>query len=65
MLNNRYTVIVGSPLLRPGLTISTECSGKYLVDVVATLMGAVRQINDPPQQVVSYREGTNQGSGRP
>ena len=45
-MNNKYTITVGSPLLRPGLTITTEVSERYLVDAVRTLMGAIREINE-------------------
>lgn len=47
MLNNRYRIRVEAPLLRPGLTIETEVSERYLVEVVETVMGMVREINAP------------------
>lgn len=46
-MNNKYIVRVGHPLLRPGLTIETEASEKYLTAVVAKLMETVREINKP------------------
>jgi len=45
-MNNKYVIKVGHPLLRPGLEIETEASEKYVVAVVNTLMGKVREIND-------------------
>ena len=44
-MNNKYKIKVGSPLLRAGLTIETECSEKYLTDVVDVLINKVREIN--------------------
>ena len=44
-MNNKYKVIVEAPLIRAGLTIETECSEKYLSDVVDTLLNKVRDIN--------------------
>ena len=47
-MNNKYTIKVGHPLLRPGLTIETEASEKYLESVVRELMDQVRNINMTP-----------------
>ncbi len=44
-MNNAYTITVGAPLLRPGLTITTVVSYGYLVDAVGNMMGAVRVVN--------------------
>lgn len=44
-MNNKYTIRVGHPLVRPGIEIETEASEKYLVPVVQNLMQAVREIN--------------------
>ena len=44
-MNNKYKIKVESPLLRAGLSIETECSEKYLTDVVSTMMDKVREIN--------------------
>jgi len=44
-MNNKYKVKIKSPLLRAGLEIETECSEKYLVDVVKKLLDKVREIN--------------------
>jgi hypothetical protein len=44
-MNNRYKIKVESPLLRPGITITTECSEKYVVPVVEKVMEIVREIN--------------------
>lgn len=45
-MNNKYIVKVSHPLLRPGLTIETEASEKYVVKVVKMLMDKVREINE-------------------
>lgn len=44
-MNNKYTVKIKSPILRPGLVIETKCSGKYLVAVVADAIVQARAIN--------------------
>ena len=44
-VNNIYRITVQTPLLRPGVTIETECSEKYLVAVVQKVMDTVREIN--------------------
>lgn len=44
-MNNIYRITVQTPLLRPGVTIETECSEKYLVAVVQKVMDTVREIN--------------------
>lgn len=46
-MNNTYKVTIQSPLIRPGMTIETTVSEKYLVAVVQTLMAKVREINAP------------------
>jgi hypothetical protein len=52
-MNNTYKITVSSPLLRPGLTIETECSEKYLVAVLKKVMDSVREINtEQPKKVV-------------
>ncbi len=43
--NETYKVEVASPLLRPGLTISTEVSKKYLVSTLNDLMDQIREFN--------------------
>jgi hypothetical protein len=45
-MNNTYKIKVKSPLLRAGITITTECSEKYVVDVTNKLLSIVREIND-------------------
>lgn len=47
MKNNKYKITVEAPLLRAGLKIETECSEKYLTEVVETLLTKVREINIP------------------
>jgi len=43
--NETYEIVVSSPLLRPGLTIKTTVSSRYVVRTVAELMAKVREIN--------------------
>lgn len=45
-MNNRYKIKIESPLVRPGLTIETECSEKYVVKVINKAMDIVREINE-------------------
>ena len=49
--NNTITITVASPLLRPGLTISTEVSAKYAESGVDQLMEIVGKVNKtfPPE----------------
>ena len=44
-MNNKYTIRVTDPLLRPGLEIETEASEGYVCEVVDDLMKKVREIN--------------------
>ena len=44
-MNNIYRIKIEHPLIRPGLTIETEASERYVERVVACLMAAVRNIN--------------------
>lgn len=44
-LNTPHTVMVGAPLLRPGLTISAVCSERYAVLVAKKLIAIAREIN--------------------
>ena len=52
-MNNKYIIKVASPLLRHGLTIETEASELYAVDVANTLMDIVRRINHPEPDLKS------------
>ncbi len=45
--NETYTIRVQSPLLRPGLTIETKVSKRYLVQTVKELLDKIREINTP------------------
>ena len=47
-VNNVYTLTVGAPLLRPGLTLSTQVSEKYVASASSTLLVLVRAINQGP-----------------
>lgn len=44
-MNNEYSIVVGAPLLRPGLSIETSCSEKYLVACLHKVMEKVRVFN--------------------
>jgi len=44
-MNNTYEIKIESPLVRPGITITTKCSEKYAVPVVEKIMEIVRQVN--------------------
>lgn len=44
-MNNTYKIKIESPLVRPGITIETECSESYVAVVTNTLMEIVRVIN--------------------
>lgn len=46
MANQTYKISAGSPLLRPGLTISVETSERYADEAVKKLMSVVRKVND-------------------
>ena len=43
--NETYEIVVSSPLLRPGMTIRTTVSSRYVVQTVKALMEKVREIN--------------------
>jgi hypothetical protein len=49
-MNNRYVIKVEHPLIRPGLTIITEASERYVQAVVEKLMEIVRAINDAEKE---------------
>ena len=44
-MNNKYVIKVEHPLIRPGLTITTEASERYVQAVVEKVMEIVRAIN--------------------
>lgn len=44
-MNNKYEIIVKSPLVRAGITIKTTCSEKYVKPVTEKLLEIVRDIN--------------------
>ena len=45
MTNETYQIIIESPLLRPGMSVSTSVSSKYLVRVMTGLLDMVREFN--------------------
>ena len=42
--NETYIITVASPLLRPGMTISTEVSARYVVPTATRLFEKAREI---------------------
>lgn len=44
-MNNRYRIRIEAPLLRPGLSIETEVSEKYVKDAAEEIMDLVRKVN--------------------
>jgi len=46
-MNNTYRITMTSPLLRPGITIETEVSERYLKSAVEKLLDIIRDINTP------------------
>jgi len=45
--NETYEIEVGSPLLRPGITIRTYVSKKYVASTTKDLLNIIREINEP------------------
>ncbi len=45
MTNQTYTLTLSSPVLRPGLTLSTEVSAGYVADAADELLELAREIN--------------------
>lgn len=43
--NERYRITISDPLLRPGLKIETEVSGKYLIKTLNYLFQEIRAFN--------------------
>ncbi len=54
--NERYTIAVRDPLLRPGLEISTEVSKKYVAGTVEDLFEIVREINAKQSELAKEKE---------
>ena len=48
--NNTVTITTGSPLLRPGMTISTEVSIGYAETAADQMMDLARRINAPKDE---------------
>lgn len=49
-MNNTFKITVTSPLLRPGLTVETAVSGRYLVPALKDLFDKIREFNAPPAE---------------
>ena len=47
--NETYTIEVSSPLVRPGLKITTSVSKRYLVQTLKDLFEKIREFNDEQQ----------------
>ena len=45
-MNNKYKIVVEAPLIRAGLSISTEVSSGYVREAVDEMMKHVRDINE-------------------
>jgi hypothetical protein len=54
-MNNKYTIKVGSPILRPGISIETEVSAKYAKEALEEALNIARDINKPiiPEPFIS------------
>ena len=48
--NETYTIKISSPLVRPGLEISTQVSKKYLIPVLNDLLDLIREFNKQQDQ---------------
>lgn len=46
-MNNKYVIRFEHPLIRPGITIITEASEKYVVAVIKKGMELIRELNKP------------------
>lgn len=60
MPNETYEIEVRSPLLRPGITIRTSVSQKYVKTTVLSLLDICREINNagnisPEIREINYR----------
>ena len=47
-MNNGITIKVGSPLVRPGLTLETTVSAKYVKVATIEMVEFAREINGDP-----------------
>jgi hypothetical protein len=46
MTNETYEITIKSPLIRPGIEIRTNVSGKYLVKTLKRLLDDIREFNN-------------------
>jgi len=44
--NNKYELEIGSPVLRPGLTLKTIVSERYVTSAAKKLMELAKEINE-------------------
>jgi hypothetical protein len=67
-MNNKYTIKLEAPLIRAGLSITTETSERYVVPVLNKMMELVRDFNSPnpnapevaPKYSVTYRNSKDE-----
>jgi predicted transcriptional regulator len=45
-MNNKYTIRITHPLIRPGIIIETESSERYVIAVTLKLLELVRAIEE-------------------
>lgn len=45
MGNEKYRIKIEAPILRPGLSVETEVSQKYLVPTLNAFLDSIRQFN--------------------
>ena len=55
-MNNKYIIRAKHPLLRPGLSIETEASEKYVVSVLLTLLNLIREFNKTAEETEHWKE---------
>lgn len=56
MPNETYEIEVGSPLLRPGITIRTYVSKKYVASTTKDLLNIIRDINISPNEIFTSKD---------
>ena len=60
MSNETYEIEIKSPILRPGITIRTSVSQKYIKSTVLSILNICREINNdgnisPEMREINYR----------
>ena len=49
-MNNKYIIRFEHPLVRPGITIVTEVSERYVVAVIQKSLDIIRELNTPKEE---------------